>query len=285
MQVPDGTCIDPDLPQRPLEECVTALRKVRLLSNMHPCDPSAQGSWLLKYGRYGKPKLHYFRLINHDSQLAWRSANGTRRTVDLPRVRELQRGQGTEVFKRYPQQAVTALSFSLMYAGPDNDTRSLDLICPGEDTFALWFAGLQVCVSKVSCISCASPHQALVGNRSTSMPVLGKALAFDAPPKPPLPPANPAAPAPGRVSGDIGLPVRSRTPGDLWIWGSPTPADRATDGTREPGRIAAMRFKEPHMVQETKQLDVLKVGVVNSPVVMVVNLVNRWRSGCVMRHW
>lgn len=110
----------------------------------HAAHAAPQGSWLLKYGRYGKPKLHYFRLINHDSQLAWRSANGSRRAVDLSRVRELRRGQCTEVFRRFPQHAVTDLSFSLIYTGTDGDARSLDLICPGEETFALWFAGVQV---------------------------------------------------------------------------------------------------------------------------------------------
>lgn len=130
-----------------------------------------------------------------------------------------------------------------------------------------------------------APHtssQALTkSTRTTPNPVLGKALALGAPPKPTLA-ADPAAPpAPGRVSGDIGLPVRSRTPGDLWIWGSPTAADRATDGSRESGRIAAMRFREPHLVQETKQLDVLKARPACAAVVL------RWfiwqlhcHSGC-----
>lgn len=290
----------PDLPSStpllPLDECVTALRKVGcpcvsgegcvdLRSHNPPhmalaCVCSwkitpplvfcAQGAWLLKHGRYGKPKLHYFRLINHDSQLAWRSANGARRTVDLGRVRELRRGQQTEVFRRYPQHAVAELSFSLLYASHDGESRSLDLICPGEESFALWYSGLR------SLLGLSIPR---------TSHILGKAVgAAASPPKSPaLPSPTPAstasspashattatttataatAPAAGRVSGDIGLPIRSRTPGDLWLWGSPAPANRTSDGNgggQERGRVAAMRFLQPHLVQETKQLDVLKV--------------------------
>lgn len=205
-------------------------------------------------------------MINHDSQLAWRSANGARRTVDLGRVRELRRGQQTEVFRRYPQQAVAELSFSLLYASTDAESRSLDLICPGEESFTLWYSGLKSLLG----LSIARPSH-----------VLGKALGSQGSPlksptvaSPTIPPSTAsspaslatttsAAPVAGRVSGDIGLPIRSRTPGDLWLWGSPAPANRAAEGVgggaKEQGRVAAMRFLQPHLVQETKQLDVLKV--------------------------
>lgn len=105
----------------------------------------AQGAWLLKHGRYGRPKLHFFRLVGHDTQLAWRSSNGARRAVDLSCVGGVVRGQTTDVFRRNPQGAVAALSFSLLYCGADGSPRSLDLICPGADANELWYGGVKVC--------------------------------------------------------------------------------------------------------------------------------------------
>lgn len=35
----------------------------------------AQGGYLRKYGRYGKPKQHWFRLSHDDKELLWDSSN------------------------------------------------------------------------------------------------------------------------------------------------------------------------------------------------------------------
>ena len=45
-----------------------------------------QGEDLLKHGRHGKPKMHYFRLIDSYTRLSWRSAKGGQRTVSLRHV-------------------------------------------------------------------------------------------------------------------------------------------------------------------------------------------------------
>jgi hypothetical protein len=34
-----------------------------------------QGGYLRKYGRYGKPKQHWFRLSHDDRELLWDSSN------------------------------------------------------------------------------------------------------------------------------------------------------------------------------------------------------------------
>lgn len=37
-----------------------------------------QGGYLRKYGRYGKPKQHWFRLSHDDRELLWDSSNVSR---------------------------------------------------------------------------------------------------------------------------------------------------------------------------------------------------------------
>ena len=46
----------------------------------------AQGTDLMKHGRHGKPKVHYFRLAENDTHLTWRSAKGNQRGVVLTMV-------------------------------------------------------------------------------------------------------------------------------------------------------------------------------------------------------
>ncbi len=92
--------------RRPLEEALTALRKVRgsgqrwsygvVLAAVHvPVAPCAQltssgwsalqGALLLKHGRHGKPKVHYFRVTACDTLLRWRSASGSLKQVGAGR--------------------------------------------------------------------------------------------------------------------------------------------------------------------------------------------------------
>ena len=40
---------------------------------MRPLLPPPQGTLLLKYGRHGQPKSHYFRLSSDDTELQWES--------------------------------------------------------------------------------------------------------------------------------------------------------------------------------------------------------------------
>lgn len=267
---------------RPLEEYLTTLRK---------------GAWLQKHGRLGKPKLHFFRVINHDTQLAWRSSNGITRTVDLARVSSTVRGQTTDVFKRNPNPEVKDFSFSLKYPGSDGSERSLDLICPGEEAFELWYGGLKAIVDNLNTVSNALAVAKVVGSASMLPPrrpgvsastgslAADKAALSLAAASQNLQPKS----VMGRVSGDIGLPVQTRTPGDLWLWGgvkasSGQPGTGGQHGTSahsggggQPGsarpgsaRSAAVGAPQqqqaaalgmaPRLAVETKQLDVLKVA-------------------------
>jgi hypothetical protein len=41
-----------------------------------------QGGYLRKYGRFGKPKQHWFRLSHDDRELLWDSSNVSSRTAE-----------------------------------------------------------------------------------------------------------------------------------------------------------------------------------------------------------
>lgn len=97
-----GPDASPRSSRRPLEEALTALRKVRgcgccglvrevgkLGAAARWCNPTypswpslaPQGTLLLKHGRHGKPKVHYFRVTACDTLLRWRSASGSLKQV------------------------------------------------------------------------------------------------------------------------------------------------------------------------------------------------------------
>lgn len=46
----------------------------------------SQGADLLKHGRLGKPKMHFFRVVEADTHLMWRSSNGKQRSIPLASV-------------------------------------------------------------------------------------------------------------------------------------------------------------------------------------------------------
>lgn len=64
---------------------------------------------LLKHGRQGKPKVHYFRLglasiggAALGLELRWKSSSGGIRSVLLAAVVDMKQGPTTDVFKRHP---------------------------------------------------------------------------------------------------------------------------------------------------------------------------------------
>eukprot|EP00798_Chlamydomonas_sp_ICE-L_P032379 gene32379-2571_t len=115
---------------KPYEEILTFLRK---------------GSKLEKYGRHGSPKMHYFRLSDNVAELQWDSKNGRTRHVLISSIHKFQRGQETDIFKRFPQPKKALFSFSIIYTDELGKERSLDVICSDHQLeFEMWFWGLQV---------------------------------------------------------------------------------------------------------------------------------------------
>ncbi|TKY58824.1 E3 ubiquitin-protein ligase HERC2 [Spatholobus suberectus] len=115
------------LGERDIEQAITSLKK---------------GSYLLKYGRRGKPKFCPFRLSNDESLLLWYSGKEEKQ-LKLSTVSKIIPGQRTATFQRYPRPEKEYQSFSLIY----ND-RSLDLICKDKDEAEIWFVGLKALVTR-----------------------------------------------------------------------------------------------------------------------------------------
>ncbi|KAK8522913.1 hypothetical protein V6N13_115860 [Hibiscus sabdariffa] len=112
--------------ERDINQAITLLKK---------------GTYLLKYGRRGKPKFCPFKLSNDESKLIWYSRKAERH-LKLSQVSRIIPGQRTAVFQRYPQPEKEYQSFSLICRN-----RSLDLICKDKEEAEVWFVGLKALIS------------------------------------------------------------------------------------------------------------------------------------------
>ncbi|KAB2001996.1 hypothetical protein ES319_D11G035200v1 [Gossypium barbadense] len=101
-----------------------------------------KGMYLLKYGRWGKPKFCPFRLSNDEKSLIWISDKAEKQ-LKLSQVSRIVSGQRTAVFQRSPQPDKEHQSFSLIY-----NNGSLDLICKDRDEAEIWFTALSVLISE-----------------------------------------------------------------------------------------------------------------------------------------
>ncbi|KAK9818108.1 hypothetical protein WJX72_007263 [[Myrmecia] bisecta] len=263
--------------RRPLEELLTALRK---------------GTDLMKHGRHGKPKVHYFRLSDNDTQLSWRSAaKGKLRSVALRTVKTVVHGQTTDIFKRYPYPHLVRLSFSLIYKHDkdDKEIRTLDLTCKNDQEFELWFFGIQAVVEHIAAAEHAprAPipmlRSAPVGSPATASAqsaAAGNPLSVSAGPLGELSGSMSSSVAPseaslhlrpgqqgigggtaqGRVTGAMGLPVPEHRPGDCFVWGAsePTAGGLMKAATTEAGW---QHSDLPTLVNNTTHLDVCEVAV------------------------
>ncbi|XP_059638765.1 PH, RCC1 and FYVE domains-containing protein 1 [Cornus florida] len=118
------------LGERNVEQAITALKR---------------GSYLLKYGRRGKPKFCPFHLSNDETVLIW-YAGKKEKQLRLSHISRIIPGQRTAIFQRYPQPEKEYQSFSLIYGH-----RSLDLICKDKEEAEIWFVALRALISRGNC--------------------------------------------------------------------------------------------------------------------------------------
>lgn len=219
-----------------------------------------KGALLLKHGRQGKPKIHFFRLTNCDTLLKWKSSSGSLRQVKLRTVNEVVAGQSTEVFKRFVLRE-TALSFSLKYTDDDGSHRTLDLTCQNQQQFDAWHTGLRVVADRLRVTGApAVPAAAAFAAQLSSGSFTSVRSAAEAAR------CYGGGTAVGRVSGAMGIPVVEHTPGDLLAWGSASRATRTNGSVRSAAadREAWQRSKAPAPLQtggDSDCLDVRSVAV------------------------
>ncbi|KAI4302143.1 hypothetical protein MLD38_037927 [Melastoma candidum] len=146
--------------ERDIEQAIMALKK---------------GSYLLKYGRRGKPKFCPFNLSNDETTLIWYSGKEEKQ-LKLDQVSKIIPGQRTAIFQRYPRPEKEYQSFSLIC----ND-RTLDLICKDKDEAEIWFVGLKALTARLNfrkrrndlvngSISSGSPHSHTQRRSPSAMP-------------------------------------------------------------------------------------------------------------------
>ena len=82
-----------------------------------------KGSFLLKHGRQGKPKVHYFTLTSDCKALSWTRVSGTTRQIELTWVRDVMLGHVSQTFRKKPLRN-DAASFSLVYCKPSMQSMS-----------------------------------------------------------------------------------------------------------------------------------------------------------------
>ncbi|XP_049393541.1 PH, RCC1 and FYVE domains-containing protein 1-like [Solanum stenotomum] len=118
------------LGERSVEQAITALKR---------------GSYLLKYGRKGKPKFCPFRLSTDETRLIW-YVEKEEKQLQLSQVSRIIPGQRTANFQRFPRPEKEYQSFSLLYG-----KSSLDLICKDKEEAEVWFVALRALTSRVDC--------------------------------------------------------------------------------------------------------------------------------------
>ncbi|KAL8457412.1 hypothetical protein ACS0TY_035317 [Phlomoides rotata] len=101
-----------------------------------------KGTYLLKYGRWGKPKFCPFQLSNDETTLIW-YAGKEQKQLRLSQVSRIIPGQRTAIFQRYPRPEKEYQSFSLLYG-----KRSLDVVCKDKYEAETWFVALKALISR-----------------------------------------------------------------------------------------------------------------------------------------
>ncbi|CAI9753869.1 unnamed protein product [Fraxinus pennsylvanica] len=102
-----------------------------------------RGSYLLKYGRRGKPKFCPFQLSKDETAIIWYSGRKEKQ-LRLSQVSRIIPGQRTATFQRYPQPEKEYQSFSLIYGKGSLDVQ----ICKDKDEAEIWFVALKALTSQ-----------------------------------------------------------------------------------------------------------------------------------------
>ncbi|CAD7703407.1 unnamed protein product [Ostreobium quekettii] len=191
-----------------------------------------KGTHLMKFGRHGAPKQHFFRLAADRHYLEWES-RGSKKRVNLLVVHRVLRGQFTPVFlknnRNAQAKASPELCFSLLYRQRGED-RSLDLVCKDADEFGLWFNGIKLIIEDLKS-------------------------------KKALPPGVP--PDDGVVvgipQGALGFPPKDAPPGDCYMWGGP-PAGEEQEARAVLGDNTPLNLVLPRLVPSAERLDIEKAS-------------------------
>eukprot|EP00873_Tetraselmis_striata_P044421 jgi/Tetstr1/464685/TSEL_009437.t1 len=235
-----------------------------------------QGNYMLKYGRRGQPHKAHFVLSEDLQSLSWTSkrarGGSERKEISLRDVYAIEAGQGTEVFKRFPQhEHLKRLSFSVLYrTSTRGEKRSLDVVCSNEDEYDLWFTGLTYF------------HAVLARD--------GQQMSLPAAPVRPRPVVNQESQAstsmqagePSQEQRHVGNGSERRDwIGDVYIWGAPSrgmASDRAAQN--ESSEEGLQESRVPSLVHNTFKLDAAAVACGPRHAAMITKNGEAYSWGC-----
>eukprot|EP00484_Ammonia_sp_Unknown_P020755 CAMPEP_0197024632 /NCGR_PEP_ID=MMETSP1384-20130603/5142_1 /TAXON_ID=29189 /ORGANISM="Ammonia sp." /LENGTH=746 /DNA_ID=CAMNT_0042453047 /DNA_START=51 /DNA_END=2291 /DNA_ORIENTATION=- len=107
-----------------------------------------QGTTLLKYGKYGKPKYKSFNLTPDHKYLVWfspkKSSDETR--IKIKEIRKIAIGSESKVVEKTKQKDLHETSFTIYYGKTTNDKewKSLTVTAKNEKEAFVWAQGLKI---------------------------------------------------------------------------------------------------------------------------------------------
>jgi len=106
------------------------------------------GTPLLKYPRrtQGVPHFKFVQLSQDNQYLRWfsKKKKAPQSTINISDIREVLKGQQTEVFRKSQQPQLEVASLSIIYG---EDSLSFDVVAKGQDECTMWFETLTALVA------------------------------------------------------------------------------------------------------------------------------------------
>jgi len=107
-----------------------------------------QGTTLLKYGKYGKPKFKMFHLSKDHKYLVWYSQkkNSEETRIRIKEIRKIAIGSDSKVVEKTKKADVHETSFTIFYGKANNEKhwKSLTVTAKNEKEAFVWAQGLKI---------------------------------------------------------------------------------------------------------------------------------------------
>merc|ERR1712003_309492 len=108
-----------------------------------------QGTILLKYGKYGKPKYKMFQLSADHKYLVWfsqkKSAEETR--IKINEIKQISIGSESKVVQKTKKKDLHETSFTIFYGKPDSAEKTwknLTVTAKNDKEAVVWAQGLKI---------------------------------------------------------------------------------------------------------------------------------------------
>lgn len=105
-----------------------------------------EGTTLMKYGRYGKPKYRMFQLSKDHKYLVWfspkKDAKNTR--VPIAQILQILIGEDSAASKKTKNKEIQETSFTVVYGKSQKSAKKLTVTAKNEKEAYVWAQGLKI---------------------------------------------------------------------------------------------------------------------------------------------